>query len=135
MLPGARFFLFGGTFTNVRHRLAIAALFVYALALFQPFAPFIEYAVNKDFIASTLCINRDVVDSNCQGKCYLAAQLQGDYDSHNGDEFFAPGPIQPHVGVEESPLTYEEPMLVSSILPTLPVTQFIEELLDPPPQA
>lgn len=36
---------------------------------------FIAYRINQDFITSTLCINREVPDSDCHGKCHLKSQL------------------------------------------------------------
>ncbi len=37
--------------------------------------PFIEYAVNKEYIVKNLCINRDKPKSCCQGKCHLNKEL------------------------------------------------------------
>jgi hypothetical protein len=37
--------------------------------------PFIEYALNKEYIAKNLCINRDKPKNCCQGKCHLKKQL------------------------------------------------------------
>lgn len=51
-------------------------LFVLAFYIFRPVIPYIEYAVNKDYIAKNLCINRDKPHSCCEGKCYLEKQLK-----------------------------------------------------------
>lgn len=45
--------------------------------------PYIEYAVNKDYIANNLCINRDNPHSCCEGKCYLEKQIRK--SSESGD--------------------------------------------------
>ncbi len=50
----------------------LAVLILYVL---RPVMPFIEYALNKDYIAKNLCINRDKPKSCCQGKCHLKKQL------------------------------------------------------------
>ena len=41
----------------------------------------LQYNLNKQFIATALCENRDKPGSCCQGKCYLKKQLQKDQDS------------------------------------------------------
>ena len=49
---------------------------LYMLAMVQPILPLIEYNVNKEYIASVLCENRDKPQLDCQGKCYLKKQIQ-----------------------------------------------------------
>jgi hypothetical protein len=41
----------------------------------------LQYNLNKQFIATTFCENRDNPGSCCQGKCYLKKQLQKDQDT------------------------------------------------------
>ena len=36
----------------------------------------IDFKINQDFIAKTLCINRKKPLSSCKGKCYLSKQLK-----------------------------------------------------------
>ena len=35
----------------------------------------LDYLVHKDFISSVLCIEKDVPDSTCEGKCHLRKEL------------------------------------------------------------
>ena len=44
--------------------------------LFKPFVPFMEYELNRDFIARVLCINKDKPQRKCNGKCHLGKQLK-----------------------------------------------------------
>ena len=60
----------------MRRVFAIFALALYVLALARPLAPYIEYGINKDFIATVLCINKDKPELKCDGKCYLAKQVK-----------------------------------------------------------
>jgi hypothetical protein len=55
---------------------AIFFLTVYSLVLFQPVMPWINYSLNKEYIAKNLCENRKKPGSHCNGKCYLAKQLK-----------------------------------------------------------
>ena len=62
---------------------SITLLVILAFYIVRPILPYIEYAINKDFIAQNLCINRDNPHSCCQGKCYLEKQLKKSSDSNN----------------------------------------------------
>lgn len=44
--------------------------------MLRPIAPFVEYAVNYDYISKVLCINKEKVELNCKGKCYVMKQLE-----------------------------------------------------------
>lgn len=48
--------------------------------------PYIEYAVNKEYIAKYLCIYRDIPGNKCQGTCYLHKQLQKNSESNKTDQ-------------------------------------------------
>lgn len=37
--------------------------------------PYVEYILNKDYIANYLCINKDNPSNCCEGKCYLEKQI------------------------------------------------------------
>lgn len=36
----------------------------------------VDFALRNEYIAEVLCINKDVPEMNCDGKCYLAQQFQ-----------------------------------------------------------
>lgn len=50
-------------------------VFLYMLAMLRPIAPFVEYAINRDYIAKVLCINKDKPVMKCNGKCHLFKQV------------------------------------------------------------
>lgn len=37
---------------------------------------YLNFKINQDYIAKELCENKEVPKMNCNGKCYLAKQLQ-----------------------------------------------------------
>ncbi len=43
-----------------------------------------DYLVNKDFIASVLCINKNSPEKHCEGKCHLKKQLDQDTKQQEG---------------------------------------------------
>lgn len=49
-----------------------------AVQTFSKWCVILDYQVNKDFIAKTLCINRAKPMSCCQGKCHLNKSLAQD---------------------------------------------------------
>lgn len=66
---------------------------LYMLAMVQPIMPLIEYQVNKDYIASVLCENRNKPELACNGKCYLAKEVKGSQPHHKDSHQHAPPQI------------------------------------------
>jgi hypothetical protein len=58
-------------------------LVVLVLYILRPAMPYIEYAINKDFIAKNLCINRNIPYSCCNGKCYLEKQIKKSLETND----------------------------------------------------
>jgi hypothetical protein len=54
----------------------IAATSILVLYLLRPVLPYIEYALNKEYIAKHICVSRNIPGNTCQGKCHLHKQLQ-----------------------------------------------------------
>ena len=54
---------------------SIILIFAYVALMVRPSVPFLEYAVNKDYIAAELCENKDRPEMKCGGSCYLMKQL------------------------------------------------------------
>jgi hypothetical protein len=50
-------------------------IIVVFIICFKPAFPFLEYVLNYDYIANELCINKDNLALNCNGKCYLMSKL------------------------------------------------------------
>lgn len=55
--------------------LSIFFLALYVTTVFCSFLPYIEYAVNYNYISEVLCINKDVPESTCHGKCHLNKKI------------------------------------------------------------
>ena len=55
--------------------IAIFLLAMYSVVLLKPIIPVLDYAVNYEYIKEVLCINKDVPEMQCDGKCYLRTQL------------------------------------------------------------
>ncbi len=48
---------------------------LYLLALVKPIYPVLDYMVNYDYIATQLCENRNKPILDCNGKCYVAKEI------------------------------------------------------------
>ncbi len=87
-----------------RKRQCVAFLFasVYAFALLRPFAPWVQYELNYDYIAKELCRNRDMPRLECHGKCFLMQQVQkAEQESAEGHS-----PVDHIVQVGEYPIGF-----------------------------
>lgn len=54
--------------------------------ILRPVMPYVDYAINKDFIEKNLCVNRDIPHNCCEGKCYLDKQLKNSIENDNPKE-------------------------------------------------
>ncbi|WP_080777741.1 hypothetical protein [Chryseobacterium phocaeense] len=53
----------------------ICSIFLTLYMAFRPLIPLVEYAVNYDYISTTLCVNKSKPELHCNGKCYLSKEL------------------------------------------------------------
>ncbi|NQY68554.1 MAG: hypothetical protein HRT72_12645 [Flavobacteriales bacterium] len=70
--------------------LAFSFLFVYAIAMVKPAAPFIDYVLRYDHISKVLCINKDIPESTCNGKCFLSQQIKKAAEAEKNRPFTPP---------------------------------------------
>ncbi|WP_042723363.1 hypothetical protein [Flavobacterium sp. B17] len=52
----------------------ISIFIIFTIAL-RPVLPLLNYAMNYDYIVKNLCENRNIPESTCKGKCYVAKEL------------------------------------------------------------
>ncbi len=55
---------------------AIFLVVLYTTAMVRPFVPFMEYALNYEYISTVLCENKDKPEMGCHGKCHLAKEVE-----------------------------------------------------------
>src|SRR6188768_3660050 len=62
-----------------------APIFVFLLLLqtFSKWVMVIDYAINREYIAKTLCENRNKPKLNCNGKCQLMKKMAAEEDQNN----------------------------------------------------
>ncbi|KAB5486099.1 MULTISPECIES: hypothetical protein [Flagellimonas] len=75
-------------------------LLVTLTMLVKPLWPIMEYVANYEYITQVLCENKDKPQLHCNGKCYLAKQLekqQKDQDKNPFGEQRSKPEIQPLV--------------------------------------
>lgn len=59
--------------------LSIFLIIVYQIVAFKPLLTILDFEINRDFIASNLCENKDNPNSSCGGKCYLTKRLKSSF--------------------------------------------------------
>ncbi len=64
----------------VRQLLTYTLIASLLLQLFSREVIVMSFELNRDFIAKTLCENRNRPQLNCDGKCYLAKKLKAQHD-------------------------------------------------------
>ncbi|WP_431123365.1 hypothetical protein [Flagellimonas flava] len=55
---------------------SLVTLFVALSMMVRPLWPVVEYVANYDYIVTVLCENKEKPQLQCNGKCYLAKQLE-----------------------------------------------------------
>ena len=66
-------------------------LLLYTYILVKPVIPYLDYAIRNDFIAENFCVNKDVPEKQCNGKCHLEKQLKKETEDSN-DTRIPPAP-------------------------------------------
>ena len=66
-------------------KFSAATIFTFLLLLqtFSKWIVLVNYTVNRDYIAKTLCENRDKPKLNCNGKCQLMKNMAAEEDQNN----------------------------------------------------
>jgi len=70
----------------LRQIIGIVLLACYLLSTAQPYVPHVSYWANKEFIASTLCENKDRPAMKCEGRCHLSKQVKEQQERSNSGE-------------------------------------------------
>lgn len=73
----------------MKKALAISLVLLVLAASAKDFVIWAGFKINQDFIAKTLCINRDKPEKHCNGKCYLSKKIT---ESKEKDPVKAPVP-------------------------------------------
>lgn len=73
---------------------------LYFVAMLRPVAPLVEYIVYEDYIAEFLCVNKDRLELDCNGKCYLMERLNEQNEQKKQN--------LPKIAMEEYPIGFVE---------------------------
>ena len=117
---------------------SIICLIILVFYLIRPVLPYIEYAINKDYISKYLCINKDKPENLCDGKCYLHEQLKKNSEPVDADEdknkkFVQYKKIEEHLksdGIFTTP--FEKDILVISYYCPHIIDSYISSVFVPP---
>jgi len=83
----------------VKRTVAISFVIFYMMAVLRPMLPYLEYSLNRDYIKTMLCIDKDEPMSMCEGSCYLDKRIQEESDKNQGAD-------TPQLSTEKFPLDF-----------------------------
>lgn len=97
---------------------AYSFVLLYLIAMARPVLPLAEYIIYEDYIAEFLCINKDKVELQCNGKCYLMQRLSEQKEEKKQN--------LPKIAMEEYPIGFVElqGQITSSSWQAVPENQF-----------
>ncbi len=72
----------------------------------RPIGPMLEYIIYEDYITEFLCINKDKVELQCNGKCYLMQRLSEQNDEKKQN--------LPKIALEEYPIGFVDVLFFDS---------------------
>jgi hypothetical protein len=112
---------------------------LYLLVLVLPSVPVLEYLINYNYIVSELCENRDKPVLTCNGKCYLADQVEKQLNLDHKDQV----PLPPQIDYKqfiplneeilaETLVSYSEPLSRPLFSDNLKERTFSDTILRPP---
>lgn len=70
----------------IKHIVLIVLTGLYCLTFLKTLTPYMDYALNQEFISEVLCINQDKPELQCNGKCYLKEQLEQEASKEQQDQ-------------------------------------------------
>ena len=111
-------------------------ILAYVVLTLRPSLPLVEYALQKDFIANTLCENKDRPALNCAGSCYLKKQLKKAAQDSPSDSDEVQVVVVPfHLQAEEIALSVAPPVQANWGQFRLPDHLTHSVPLSPPPRS
>ena len=66
--------------------IALTLLLVLFLSAVRPYFPYLDYAINKEYIAKVLCENIEKPKLKCNGKCHLKKELKKVMEADESDQ-------------------------------------------------
>jgi len=90
--------------------------------LVNPLVPYLNYAINKNYIAKNLCVKKDIPNNTCNGKCHLKKQIKQNQDNNNPENTNLP-----NINLKKN---WNEFLLGFSKLPELPETQIKHQFIN-----
>jgi len=117
---------------------SILYLTVILFYLLRPSLPYIEYAVNRDYIEKNLCVEKENPENFCHGRCYLNEQLNKQSElpdtGTTNDKIIPDKKMDDHLqAFSIIPGIYEKEIIVSDYY-VVPCTVSIASLIFVPPQ-
>jgi hypothetical protein len=60
---------------KLKNKLSILLLLLYVTVAFNYLIPVLTHYIFNDYIIQKICVQREIVENSCQGKCHLTKQI------------------------------------------------------------
>ncbi len=118
--------------------IVIVICFIYLLGTCVSLIPYLNYALNKEYIAANFCENKSKPEMHCNGKCFIGKEikkLNEQQHSSNKEQQVQHNEIFPHLLQSETTICFfETQLLLSSGNLIYPVHICTEVKIDMPPE-
>lgn len=74
----------------MRKVFVISMLTLFLVSWLKPYLPYLDYAINKEYIAENLCENKAKPELKCDGKCHLKKEVEKVVEESEKE------PLKPH---------------------------------------
>jgi hypothetical protein len=117
----------------------VFCLFIMLFYLMRPVLPYVEYAINKDYIAKNLCVNKDNPHNCCQGLCHLHEQIKNnseplDEDNNKNTKLVQVQKIEDHLKSNEIFIQPVEKQIKLTVETSIQIISFFMPSIFIPPQ-
>ena len=62
-------------FKKVSTSLTLICTVLYSLYIFGGLGTYVNFLIQQEYIASVLCVNKDIPEMDCHGKCYFTKEF------------------------------------------------------------
>ena len=104
-------------FKKVSTSLALLCAVLYSLYIFAGLGTYVNFLIQQEYIANVLCINKDVPEMNCHGKCYFTKEFSK--ITENDDSTLLPDLKIPSYFENYIDTGFQNPILTVSETPVL----------------
>lgn len=126
---------------DIKYRaFAVFCLLIMSCYVFRPVLPYMEYMINKNYISTHLCVQKDIPNNSCHGHCYLHKQIEKSQhednkpDQNNKRDNNQNNKFDDHIASGDIPQTPIAISMASLLIADFPLTGLFADAVFVPPK-